>query len=155
MDQLHTRLEALEQRTQTVARQLRWWPGPAGGLLVLAVLTWALPAGTAPEGMKRTVLHQVDLTGASGMEVISGILEVPPGATIPRHFHHGIEAAYVIAGAMIQDPGKEPRMLPTGANVFNLREVPHAGFTVVGETALKVYTVHVVDKGKPLFDEGK
>jgi hypothetical protein len=49
MDQLQTRLEALEQRTHTVERQLRWWRGLAGGLLVLAVLTWALPAGTAPE----------------------------------------------------------------------------------------------------------
>jgi hypothetical protein len=49
MDQLQTRLEALEQRTHTVERQLRWWRGLAGGLLVLAVLTWALPSGTAQE----------------------------------------------------------------------------------------------------------
>jgi quercetin dioxygenase-like cupin family protein len=109
----------------------------------------------AQEGMKRTILHQADLTGASGMEVISSIVEVQPGTTIPRHFHHGIEAAYVIEGAMIQDPGKEPRMLPTGANAFNLRDAVHGGFTVVGDKALKLFTVHVVDKGKPLFAEGK
>ena len=109
----------------------------------------------AQEGMKRTILHQADLTGANGMEVISSILEVQPGATIPRHFHHGIEAAYVIEGAMIQDPGKEPRMLPTGAKAFNLRDAPHAGFKVVGDKALKLFTVHVVDKGKPLFAEVK
>ena len=107
------------------------------------------------EGMKRTILHQADLTGATGMEVISSVLEVQPGATIARHFHHGIEAAYVIEGAMIQDPGKEPRMLPTGANAFNLRDAPHAGFKVVGDKALKLFTVHVVDKGKPLFAEVK
>jgi hypothetical protein len=47
---LQRRLEALEQRTHTVERQLRWWRGLAGGLLVLAVLTWALPTGSAPEG---------------------------------------------------------------------------------------------------------
>ena len=82
-------------------------------------------------------------------------MEVQPGVTIPRHFHHGIEAAYVIEGAMIQDPGKEPRMLPTGANAFNLRDAPHAGFKVVGDKALKLFTVHVVDKGKPLFAEVK
>jgi hypothetical protein len=28
----------------------------------------------------------------------------------------------------------------------------HAGFKVVGDKALKFYTVHVVDRGKPLFD---
>jgi hypothetical protein len=49
MDHLHERLEALEQRTRTVDRQLRWWRGLAGGLIVLAVLTWALPLSTAQE----------------------------------------------------------------------------------------------------------
>jgi hypothetical protein len=43
MHHLQSRLEALEQRTHSVERQLRWWRGLAGGLLVLAVLTWALP----------------------------------------------------------------------------------------------------------------
>jgi hypothetical protein len=50
MDQLQTRLDALEQQMRTVNRRLRWWRGLAGGLLVLAVLTWALPSGTAQEG---------------------------------------------------------------------------------------------------------
>jgi hypothetical protein len=49
MDHLHERLERLEQRTHTVERQLRWWRGLACGLAVLAVLTWALPSGTARE----------------------------------------------------------------------------------------------------------
>jgi len=49
MDPLQTRLEALEQQMDTVNRRLRWWRGRAGGLIVLAVLTWALPSGTAQE----------------------------------------------------------------------------------------------------------
>jgi hypothetical protein len=49
MDHLQTRLEALEQRTHTVARQLRWWRGLACALLGLAGLTWALPAVTADD----------------------------------------------------------------------------------------------------------
>jgi hypothetical protein len=49
MDHLQTRLEALEQQMHTVTRRLRWWRGLAGSLLVLAVLTWALPMGTAQE----------------------------------------------------------------------------------------------------------
>jgi hypothetical protein len=50
MDQMQTRLDALEQQMHTMNRRLRWWRGLAGGLVVLAVLTWALPLGTAQEG---------------------------------------------------------------------------------------------------------
>jgi hypothetical protein len=49
VDHLHDRLERLEQRTHTVERQLRWWRGLACGLVVLAGLTWALPAVIAQE----------------------------------------------------------------------------------------------------------
>jgi hypothetical protein len=49
MDQLQTRLDALEQQMHTVTRRLRWWRGLACGVVVLAVLTWALPAVIAQE----------------------------------------------------------------------------------------------------------
>jgi len=49
VEHLQHRLEPLEQQMHTVQRQLRWWRGLAAGLLVLAVLTWALPGGTAQE----------------------------------------------------------------------------------------------------------
>jgi hypothetical protein len=32
------------------------------------------------------------------------------------------------------------------------RDVPHGGIKVVGNTALKLVTVHVVDKGTPMYD---
>jgi len=38
---------------------------------------------------------------------------------------------------------------------LNLRDVPHGGFKIVGDQSLKVLTVHVVDKGKPLYDTVK
>ncbi len=107
-------------------------------------------------GWKRTILNRADLTGADGMklgmEVIHSITEIPPGATIPQHFHNGIEGGYVLEGAMVQSPGKEPWMYATGTHAFNLRGVLHGGIKVVGDKALKIYNFHVVDKGKPLFD---
>ena len=86
------------------------------------------------------------------MEVISSISEYKPGEGIPLHFHHGVEAGYVMEGATVQSPGKPAFMLPTGAPIMNLRDVPHAGFTVVGDKTLKLFTVHIVDKGKPMYD---
>jgi hypothetical protein len=49
MDQLQTRLDALEQQMHAINRRLHWWRGLACGLAVLAVLTWALPAVIAQE----------------------------------------------------------------------------------------------------------
>ncbi len=106
----------------------------------------------AQEGLKRTTLHRADLSGADGMEVISSILEVQPGATIPRHFHNGIEAGMVLAGAMLMNPGMESQWLAAGTDIFQLRGALHGGATVVGDKTLKLFTVHIVDKDKPLLD---
>lgn len=86
------------------------------------------------------------------MEVVTSISEYAPGEHLERHFHHGIEAAYVVQGAQVQAPGKAPMDLVAGTSLTNLRDVRHGGFQVVGTTALKIFTVHVVDKGKPLYD---
>jgi hypothetical protein len=94
MDQLQTRLDALEQQMHTVNRRLRWWRGLAGGLLMLAVLTWALPAVIAQEetaqaqgqrGLAQRVAalekllkhvsregHEITITGAN-LHLINGL----------------------------------------------------------------------------------
>jgi hypothetical protein len=54
MDNFRERVEALEQQmkvmgahTRTVERRLRWWRGMASGVLMLGLLSWALPSGKA------------------------------------------------------------------------------------------------------------
>ena len=106
----------------------------------------------ATDSPQRVEQKRTDLTGAPGMEVIASTAEYKPGDTINLHFHHGIETAYVIQGGTIQVPGKDPAPLPTGATLQFLRDAKHAGFKVVGDSSLKLFTVHVVDKGKPLYD---
>ena len=39
---------------------------------------------------------------------------------------------------------------PAGQAGVNVRDVPHAGYKVVGDKTLKLLTVHIVDKGKPM-----
>ena len=81
--------------------------------LLIAVSLLAVPVGThvyAQDSSNRTELKRTDLTGAPGMEVISSIIEVKPGNEVMRHVHHGVESGYVLQGAMIQAPGKEPSM---------------------------------------------
>jgi hypothetical protein len=43
--------------------------------------------------------------------------------------------------------------MAVGACLF-LRDVEHAGFQVVSHESLKLFTMHVVDKGAPLYDYG-
>lgn len=119
--------------------------------LCASAVTVAAATGTSdlPE---RVELKRADLTGAPDMEVITSISEFKKGESIPRHFHHGIETGYVLQGTMVQLPGKAATMMEGGTPILNLRNVPHAGFTVVGDTPLKLLTVHVVDKNKPLYE---
>jgi quercetin dioxygenase-like cupin family protein len=109
-------------------------------------------AQTRTDSPHRVEQKRADLSGAPGMEVIASTAEYKPGDVIDVHLHHGVEAAYVVQGARVQAPGKDPVTLATGATIMNLRDVKHAGFKIVGDTSLKLFTVHVVDKGKPLYD---
>lgn len=120
----------------------------------LGVVT-TLVAQTLTDSPQRIEKKRADLSGAPGMEVIVSTSETKIGETLDLHFHHGIEAAYVIQGGSVQSPGKEPITLATGASLLNLRDVKHGGFKVVGDVPLKLFTVHIVDKGKPLYDYSK
>jgi quercetin dioxygenase-like cupin family protein len=124
----------------------------AGVLLFGLGAATGLLAKTPSDSPQRVEQKRADLSGAPGMEVIASVAEYKPGETIDRHFHHGVETVYVIQGASVQPAGKSPMILATGATILNLRDVKHAGFKVVGDTSLKLFTVHVVDKGKPLYE---
>lgn len=123
----------------------------AASLFGLGVATGQLTQ-TSTDSPQRVEQKRTDLTGAPGMEVIASVAEYQPGDSVGLHAHHGVEAAYVLQGATVQSLGKDPMTLPTGATILNLRDVKHAGFRIVGDTSLKLFTVHIVDKGKPLYD---
>ena len=99
----------------------------------------------------RTELKKADLTGTE-MEIIMSTVEVKPGDSLARHFHHGEEAVYVLEGATLVLPDGKEIPFPTGTAVINKRNMPHAGFKVGGDKPLKMLTVHIVDKGKPLLE---
>ncbi len=119
-------------------------------LCALLSSVWAdSPTSDLPQ---RQELQRSDLTTSKDMEVITSISEIKKGETVPRHFHHGVETGYVLQGTLVQLPGEAPTMMQTGSTIMNLRDVPHAGFTVVGDQPLRLLTVHVVDRNKPLYE---
>ena len=109
-------------------------------------------AARAQDLPQRKEVRRVDLSGAPGMEVVSSVSTFQPGDEFPRHLHHGVELGYVVQGTMVQLPGQAPTMMATGAPIMNLRDAVHGGFKVMGPGNLILFTVHSVDKGKPLYD---
>jgi quercetin dioxygenase-like cupin family protein len=121
-------------------------------LLLAALASFATLPVLAQDAPGRKELRRVDLSGAPGMEVVVSITELKPGDEVGAHFHHGIETGYVLEGGMTQATGQPPVALVAGASLMNLRDATHAGYKVVGDKTIKLLTVHIVDKGKPLYD---
>ena len=124
----------------------------SGAFLFALGLATGLTAQTLTDSPQRVEQKRADLTGAPNMEVIASIVEIKPGESSNLHVHHGIEAFHVLQGAAIQAPGQAPSALPTGLTALNLRDVKHGAFKVLGETPLKLLTIHIVDTEKPLYD---
>jgi quercetin dioxygenase-like cupin family protein len=118
-------------------------------MLRLAAVIFISLASTALAQTNRTELKRGDLTGTD-KEIIISVLEVPPGSSIDRHTHPGEEAVYVLEGATLQFPDGKEVVRPAGQAGINVRDIPHAGYKVVGDKTLKLLTVHIVDKGKPV-----
>jgi quercetin dioxygenase-like cupin family protein len=118
-------------------------------MLRLATVLLLAMISTAIAQTNRIELKRGDLTGTS-MEIIIAVLEVPPGSSIEQHTHPGEEAVYVLDGASLQFPDGKELSRPPGQAGINVRDVPHAGYKVVGDKPLRLLTVHIVDKGKPM-----
>lgn len=119
------------------------------GILLACLCSFAAHAQDSPF---RKELKRADLTGKN-MEVITSISEIKPGDTSMLHIHHGEESFYVLEGGTIELPDGKQIPLSTGIASVNAREVPHGAFKVVGDKTIKLLTVHIVDKGKPLYDK--
>jgi quercetin dioxygenase-like cupin family protein len=105
----------------------------------------------AQDSPGRREIKRADLTGTK-MEVILSTGEYKPGDTVIRHIHHGEEAFYVLEGATVETADGKQIELKAGTGSINMRDVPHGGFKVIGDKSLKLVTVHIVDKGAPLYD---
>ncbi len=119
------------------------------GIVVGAAPIWAQDLAGRKE------LRRTDLEGAPGMEVVLSLVELKPGDEMPSHFHHGVETGYVLEGGLVEMPGKPASAMEPGTPILNERGVAHGGFRVVGDKTIKLLTVHVVDKGKPLYDRAR
>jgi quercetin dioxygenase-like cupin family protein len=105
-------------------------------------------APPAPTGIKRTILRRIE-GPTPEYETIIAQAEVDPGFAVPRHFHPGIESAYIAegSGVFLLD-GAEPQMIKAGDAV----QVPTRRIHAVknGDRPMKIVSTYILEKGQPL-----
>ena len=110
----------------------------------------ALPALLTPvlaqQSIKRTPLGTIDFP--PGYQTVMGIAEVPPGTCVGRHTHPGTSTGYVLEGeTVLKVDGKPDQPIKAGDPYQTPAGVPHEDCTTSG---VKLLTVHIIEKGKPL-----
>jgi quercetin dioxygenase-like cupin family protein len=139
VNSLSTRIRGI----RTLGRTLLF--AAAAGTIAVSSLAFA-----ASGQITRSELYRSDLAGSETTEVIVAELELAPGATVPRHSHHGEEHLVVLQGGTMAMPdGKQMTFLPGVAMDFP-RDFVHGGLTNVGDQPIVFVTVHIVDKDAPL-----
>jgi quercetin dioxygenase-like cupin family protein len=143
-----------------MARHLYKFIGALCLILAVALVAFFGPASRQPlaeeapafAGNKVTNLITVDLTGVPNRQVIANIYEVPAGAMVPRHRHHGDEFHLVLSGewaAEVQD--RPPHTMKQGDSQYVESGHWHGG-KVVSQTPLKLLGLMIVEKDKPVTE---
>jgi quercetin dioxygenase-like cupin family protein len=119
--------------------------------IVSGVVALAFGASVAmAQGVKRTVLQRVDVTGSEAKECVFASAEIAPGANVGKHFHPGFEVAYVAQGEIdLLVDGEPTQHLKTGDSYRIDARKPHDAKNT-GTTPVKVVVSYVVEKGQPL-----
>ncbi|MEM7327087.1 MAG: cupin domain-containing protein [Pseudomonadota bacterium] len=94
----------------------------AGGILGLALLlggcashTHSQASDAARPAPGSNLILRAPITISDDLEVIISDVVIPPGATVPRHFHPGEEFVYVIDGSALHvEAGKPDQVLSAG-----------------------------------------
>jgi len=110
------------------------------------------PPTTAPatSGVTRTILQNIAFPG-DGYATVQAYNVIAPGATVARHTHPGIEVGYVLEGeGDFTVQGEPTKHLKAGESFVNPNSVPHGAHNTSLDKPLKVLSVYVVDKSKPL-----
>src|SRR5215475_14037611 len=119
-------------------------------LLGLSVVAFACVGAALAQqaAIKRTPLQKAEFP--DGFVSVSAIAEIQAGGAAGRHSHPGIELGYIMEGEadLILD-GQPARHLKAGESYQIPMGTVHDA-KVSGDKPLKVLTVYIVDKTKPL-----
>ena len=111
-------------------------------------------AQEAPK-LKATPLQKAPLTGQSDKEVLTIIVEWPPGSGTGLQTHPGDEYTTVLEGEVVgRKEGSEAKTYTAGQSYHNEPGVVHEANNK-GSTPAKTFNVFVIEKGKPVSEPVK
>lgn len=112
----------------------------------------AVPALAAPEAAA-TVLMTKDLADMPGKEVISFIVDFPPGSVDPVHRHDAHAFIYVLEGSIVMGVkgGKEVTLTPGQTFYEGPNDIHTVGRNASTTKPAKFLVTMVKDKGAPLL----
>ena len=117
------------------------------GLAACASTDRAIPVYAPPPGINQVL--EGPIVAAPGHSLIVGDLNMPPGAEIPRHYHHGEEFLYVIGGsAVVSRPSVPDVALGPGEGLRIAPGTVHWGHA--GPEGVRAVSSWVAADGKPL-----
>ncbi len=103
-------------------------------------------------GNKVIPLVRADLAGVPDRQVIANVYEVPAGAMVPRHFHHGDEFHFVLSGEWAAEvEGRPTHIMKAGDSQYVPRELWHGG-RVVSSGPMRLLGIMIVEKDKPIIE---
>ncbi len=121
----------------------------------LMSVQYAGAQGEAPSGFagnKVIPLVRADLGGVPNRQVIANIYEVPAGAMVPHHFHHGDEFHFVLAGEWAAEvEGRPMHVMKAGDSQYVPRGLWHGG-RVVSSGPMRLLGIMIVEKDKPIIE---
>ena len=109
----------------------------------------AAPKPTAVEIIKRLQLQRIEFPTDTYATMIY-MVEIAPGAVIPRHTHPGVEMTYVQDGeGTLLIEGQPEIVLKAGGSFAVPPVTPHSAKNT-GAAAMRLVVSYVVEKDKPL-----
>ena len=106
----------------------------------------------SPTPVTRTILHQKDLEGVEGREVMMYRADFVPGGALGRHFHPGPELLYVLEGALVlEQDGHPPVTLKAGESGYLPFKHIHKARNASNTEQVKVLVFLVGEKGQPII----
>lgn len=106
------------------------------------------PEAYRPEKPGSNQMMRAPISNSDGLEVIISDVIIPPGATVPLHYHPGEEFLYVLEGSAIhREDGKPDQTLKAGDTYVIPPEAAHS--PVGGPEGARAIVFRVHREGNP------